>query len=136
METIYNETSESLDSNISIYEDLGGFFTKIFYDNQNISIIIYDIELLNRIRYEIKISLKELYKEADIFNQKTIKEIYEIFIKLINQNSYKITCDNYSNIIFSLIINDSNNIVKEISFMSQNRIKDISIEYIEVLEKK
>ena len=71
------DTPEPLDTNYKEYENLNGYYIKIIYINKEFSIIAYNIDSLDGIRYEIKMKLKDLYKLSNIFKElRTIEEIY------------------------------------------------------------
>lgn len=68
------------------------YYLKIGYNaNNQIILIIYNIQLLDNIKYEIKIYLNDFYtvnKSFKIYDN--IKEIYDALIKIIEENNYKI----------------------------------------------
>ena len=111
------------------------YYLKIGYFNEKIFIIVYNIEKLDGIRYEINIKLENIYKLNDIFKSfNNIEEMYIGFLKLINENKYMIKMDE-NNIIFSFILTDILNNKKEINFTLKNN-KIENNEYINILSNE
>ena len=68
------------------------YYLKIGHNaNNQIILIIYNIQLLDNIKYEIKIDLNDFYTVNKLFKiYDNAKEIYEALIKIIEENNYKI----------------------------------------------
>ena len=52
-----------------IYEDLNGYYLKFIYNEENILIITFNIELLDGIKYGIKINKDMIYEMNDTFKE-------------------------------------------------------------------
>ena len=125
------ETPELLNTDYKEYDDLNGYYVKIIYVNEDLSIIMYNIDSLEGIRYEIKINIKELIKISKIFQQLgRIDEIYKIIIDSLDENKFEIT-QKINSLKFTLKIEDSQN--KEIGFILHKNNKDNKNEYIKIL---
>jgi len=122
--------------NFKEFYNLYGYYLKLSHIKEELDIIIYDIEKLDGIRYELKIKLDEIYQLNEIFKAySNIKEIYELMINLINGNNYSLKKDK-NELTFSLKIKDILNNIKEIQFtIGEKKDKDniINNEYINVL---
>ena len=83
---------------------LDEYYLKIEYSLDNkLTIICYNIKLLNNIRYEAKISREELYELSSAFKPyQKINQIFEVIVKIIEDGKFEIK-QNSNNI--SLIIN-------------------------------
>ena len=61
---------------IKEYENLNGYYLKLELNNKDMNIIMYNIEKLEGIKYELKIKLNEMYLLNKIFKRfNNIKEI-------------------------------------------------------------
>ena len=70
------------------FVNLQGYYLILKHTNKDIIIIIYNIDELDGIRYELKMSLDDIYNLNNIFRVfKSIKEIYDAIIKLIADNN-------------------------------------------------
>lgn len=109
---------------------------KIKYNDQ-IQIIIYNIDKLDGIKYELLLDINEIYKLSDIFRCfSKIEDIFIAILNLIENNKYKIEY-NKNTIIFSLIVTDIFNKSKEIKLILSNKDKKyIYNEYIDILTKE
>ena len=117
------------------YSLLGKYYLKLFFtDGDQLNIICYNMEMLDGIKYELKIELQEIYEMSNIFRQYTnMKDLYELIIDLINDNKYEIKNGNENNLIFNLTISDikrNNHIIK---FVLINEKKNNTQEYINIL---
>ena len=54
-------------SNFKEFYNLSGFYLKLSHIQNELEIIIYDIEELDGVRYELKINLNEIYHLSSIF---------------------------------------------------------------------
>ena len=90
------ESNTTSGNNIKYMEFyIDNYFLKIAINNNDILFIIYNIKLLDSIKYEIKTNKNEIYNLNKIFRiYDNIEEIYEVFIKLINEKSYRIETNN------------------------------------------
>ena len=97
---------------------------KLSHIQDELEIIIYDIEELDGVRYELKINLNEIYHLSSIFKgYSTIQEIYKLIIKLINENNYSLKKleKEKNKMIFLLKMKDILNNIKEIQFVMEER---------------
>ena len=120
------------------YYNLGKYYLKLFYtDGDQLNIICYNMEILDGIKYELKINLDEIYEKSNIFRQYTnMKDFYELIIDLINDNKYEIENGNDNNLIFNLSISDikrNNHIIK---FDLVNKKCNNNQEYINILSNE
>jgi len=120
------------------YYNLSNYYLKLFYtDGEQLDIICYNMKMLDGIKYELKINLEEIYEISNIFRQYTnMKDLYELFIDLINDNKYEIKNGNDNNLIFNLTISDikrNNHIIK---FILINEKSNNTKEYISILSNE
>ena len=134
------ETSKNDDnSNFKEFYNLSGFYLKLSHIQDELDIIIYDIEELDGVKYELKINLNEIYHLDNIFKgYSTIQEIYKLIIKLINENNYSLKKleKEKNKMIFLLKMKDILNNIKEIQFVMAERKDIVNInnnEYINIL---
>ena len=115
------------------FENLNGYYLKVNYINEELSIIIYNIDSLEGIRYETNLQLKELFQISRVFKKLgNIEEIYKTIIELINQNKYKIIQKGKS-LKFLLMLDASQNEGNEIVFNLPINNEDNKNEYIKLL---
>ena len=93
-------------SNYKEFENLGGYYLKIFYNEYEMTILAYNIELLEGRRYDIKMKLNDFYANHNIFKKyKSLEDIFKLIIKYIDEKKYNLS-QNEKNIDFSLIIKE------------------------------
>ena len=131
------ETPKSDDiPNFKEFYNLSGFYLKLSHIQDELVIIIYDIEKLDGVKYEMKIKLNDIYQLSSLFKgYSNIQEIYNLIIKLINENSYSLKKVK-NEVIFLLKMKDILNNIKEIQFIvgeSNNKVNIKNNEYINVL---
>ena len=135
--------SKNYGSNISIdnkinsfiefkeYPNLNDYYIKVGYNNNELIIILYNIELLNNNRYEIKKGLESILNFQKYFKPNNhISEIYKQVISFLNEGKYKIKHNPNDNIIltlnknieFTLICHKDNN---EYLQILSNQIKNL-----------
>ena len=117
-------SSISIDSKINSFiefkefQNLNDYYIKVGYNNSELIIILYNIELLNNQRYEIKRGLESILNFQKIFKSNNhISEIYKQVISFLNEGKYKIkhnpndsiTLTLNKNIDFTLICHKDNN---------------------------
>ena len=128
-----NQGTTPKGNNHSKYKEFykNSYYIKIEVNNsQEISFIIYNIELLDSIKYQIKLQLKEFYYLSKTFKMyDTIEEIFNVLIELINNNNYEINKDT-----IRFIIADVFQKRKEIE-MKLNK-EDDNNEYLKILSKE
>ena len=117
---------------IEFYID--NYYLKIALNNNEIIFIIYNIKLLNSIKYELKTNQSEIYNLSKIFRiYKNIEEIYDVFIQLIKEKNYKIEgIKNDVRIIFE--ITDVFKKSKEIELILKS--EEDKNEYLKILSKE
>ena len=109
MKDIKNENnfvtpSKNVDKYKEFYSE--NYYFKIGINDKEIYFIIFNIKLLNSIKYETRLKQNEIYTLSKIFKMyENLEEIYEALIKLIENNNYKIENKN-NDIILSFIICD------------------------------
>ena len=115
-----------------IFDDLNGYYLKLAIVNKKLLIIIFNIDLLDGIQYRIEMNLKEIQAAKKSFMVfKSIEEVYEAIIKLINSNKFKIV-ENNNNIILNIIVSDIFNQNQIITFQLQQENYDNN-EFIKIL---
>jgi len=107
------------------YYDLRKYYLKLFYtDDDKLNIICYNMEILDGIKNQLTKNLQEIYEMSTIFRQYTnMKDLYEFFIDLINDNKYEIKNGNDNNLVFNLTISDikgNNHLIKFILYHEKN----------------
>ena len=116
---------------------LNEYYLKVAYNSENKLILIcYNIILLDNIRFESKISLKELHNLCSTFKPyQNINQIYEIIVKIIENGKFEIKKEsNY--IDFTIIITDMfSNIIKA-SIRLQEKNDEKSDEFFNVLSQE
>ena len=117
---------------IEFYID--NYYLKIALNNNEIIFIIYNIKLLNSIKYELKTNQSEIYNLSKIFRiYQNIEEIYDVFIQLIKEKNYKIEgIKNDVRIIFE--ITDVFKKSKEIELILKS--EEDKNEYLKILSKE
>ena len=120
------------------YKDfyLGNFYLKICLNNNDNEIIyiIYNVILLDSIKYELKLKQAEIYSLSKVFKMyDNLEEIYEILCKLIEENNYKIEYKN-NNMILILKICDI--FKKDIEIELLLNRYDENNEYMKILSKE
>lgn len=103
-------SSMSIDNKINSFIDfkefynLNDYYIKIGYNNNNeLVIILYNIELLNNHRYELKKGLESILNIHKYFKSNHISDIYKQIIQFINEGKYKIRLNQNDSI--TLILN-------------------------------
>ena len=132
---ISEESNTPSGNNIKYMEFyIDNYFLKIAINNNDILFIIYNIKLLDSIKYEIKTNKNEIYNLNKIFRiYDNIEEIYEIFIKLINEKSYRIETNNND---IKLIFEISDIFKKKIEIELILKKDDDRNEYLKILSKE
>ena len=74
------------------YNNLNEYYIKVGYNNSNeLIIVIYNTELLNNFRYEMKKGLEAIQSGNKYFKSNNhISDIYKLITNFINENKYKI----------------------------------------------
>ena len=122
------------------YSNLGEYFLKIICNKYDIEIIIYNIVLLDGLRYKMEINLEEMYSLNKMFKCfSNIKEAFQAIIKLIDTNNFKLS--KYEDkIMLSLTIKNIYNESKKIQLLLDKVINDnnneYNIEYINILSNE
>ena len=130
-----NISNKSIEKFKEFYYLLNNFYLKISYNNcDEIEMIIYDINLLDSIKYGITITTDELYEISGSFKvYDKIEDIYEIIIKLIEEKKYNII-KKEKDIIFEIIMSDILNNIKKVNIILDKI--DENNEYIKILSKE
>ena len=116
--------------------NLGEYYLKLSLKNPNeLSIIGYNIELLDTIRYENHMDLNTMYKINNIFKiYPSICEVYKMINRLIGQNKYEISNKNgeFNFAIIVDILNDNNKVNIPLLHKNVNN----NDEYIKILSEE
>ena len=81
------------------------YFINISLDDDVISIVIYNMILLDNIRYEIDLDINDMKNLSQNFNNMNLKGIYNTLVSLISQGKLKLE-KQFNDIILSFIIGD------------------------------
>jgi hypothetical protein len=118
------------------YED---YYIKIcLINNEEISIICYNMNKLDGIRYEIRANIQEIYSISNIFMKfSNIKDIYQLFIDLIKENNCTLEINSEKKLIFSFSINDDiRKSTKKIELFLNSAVDINTKEYINILSNE
>ena len=106
---------------------LNEYCISLFHDNNEISIIAYNLNLLDNIKYEMNISYDELIAISAFFNEfNNINQIYGNLIKIINRNKIKFIQKN-KDVLFTFTFSDME---------GNNNALDKNVEFILYGEKE
>ena len=129
------DSIEPIKTGFKEYDNLNGYYIKIFYEEDNLSIVIYNIDLLDGIRYEFNNNVKELFKLSNVFKKLgKIEEIFKAIIDIIDENNYTIIKKD-DKLLFTLKTEESQNKDKEISFMLSKKLKDNKNDFIKIISE-
>ena len=135
-EIIFETPKDDDTPNFKEFYNLSGFYLKLSHMQDELVIIIYDIEKLDGVKYELKIKLNDIYQLSSLFKgYSNIEEIYKLIIKLIDENNYSLKKEK-NEVIFILKMKDILNNLKEIQFIAAESNDKVNInnnEYINVL---
>ena len=111
---------------------LRGYYLKISNINQKIKIIIYNMDLLDSIRYKIEMNLNELHLLNKVFKSyNSIDQIYKDFIELIIKNKFEIK-RNIMDLILDLTLSDIFHNMFHVEILLKGNKEDNN-EYINIL---
>ena len=113
------------------YYDLNGFYLKILFHNQIISLISYNSNLLDGIKYVKTLKLDEIKKNEKL-SSLSVMQLFEIIAKKIEEKKFMINSDN-NNIILTLFRNNTFNSTTDIQFLLTKNIQYPKNEYENVL---
>jgi len=82
------------------------YFVTISLNEEDISIIIYNVTLLDNIRYEINLDLNDMKNLSFCFNNTNLNGIYNILINLINLGKLNLE-KQFNDLILSFLITDA-----------------------------
>ena len=116
------------------YYDYGEYYLKLFYTNkEELTIICYNMELLDGIKYELKINIEKIYELSNIFRQFTnMGELYELIIDLVNEKSCEIQ-KKENDLLFNINISDIKRSTHKIQLILKHENNNITKEYINIL---
>ena len=130
-EEYLGETKRDYDTDSKQYENLNGYYINISYLNDKLSIILYNLELLDEKKYELEIELNDILKKHSIFkNYRTMKKVFNFLNELIHEKHYTIN-EGSESLIFSFLIEDKEN--DKIDFEINIEEKVNKKEYIRIL---
>ena len=118
------------------YED---YYIKIcLINNGEISIICYNMNKLDGIRYEIRANIQEIYIISNTFKKySNLKDIYELIIDLIKENNCSLEINSEKKLIFSFTINDDiRKSTKKIELFLNSTEDNNAKEYINILSNE
>ena len=116
---------------------LNEYYLKVGYSSgQKLFLICYNSKLLDNIRYEVKISIKQFHELSQTFKSyEEIKNIYEIIIKIIKDGKFKIVKNsNYLDFIISISNIYGNN--EEVSIQLHESNSDKRNELINIISNE
>ena len=119
------------------YYNLGEYYMKLFYTNNGeLTIICYNMQVLDGTKYEIKLNLEKIYDLINVFRQYTnMKELYEFIIDLINEGKYELKKKD-NNMILNIMITDIKKNEHNITFTLYNENNNNTQEYINILSNE
>lgn len=129
------DSIEPIKTGFKEYDNLNGYYIKIIYEEDNLSIIIYNIDLLDGIRYEFNNNIKELFKLTNVFKKLgKIEEIFKTITDIIDENNYTFIKRD-DKLFFIIKIEESQGGDKEISFMLSKKLKDNKNDFIKIISE-
>jgi len=119
------------------YYNLGEYYMKLFYTNNGeLTIICYNMQVLDGTKYEVKLNLEKIYDLSNVFRQYTsMKELYGFIIDLINEGKYELK-KNENNMILNFMITDIKKNEHNITFTLYNENNNNAQEYINILSNE
>ena len=119
------------------YYNLGEYYMKLFYTNNGeLTIICYNMQVLDGTKYEVKLNLEKIYDLSNVFRQYTnMKELYEFIIDLINEGKYELK-KNENYMILNFMITDIKKNEHIITFTLYNENNNNTQEYISILSNE
>ena len=116
---------------IKEFFNLYGYYLRLHLTNQQLSLISYNSNLLDGIKYESKDNIEEIKKNENVKNL-TVDDLYELITSKIKENKFMIK--NEQNILKIILYNNiQNNSSKEIEFNLFPNNKEYISEYENVL---
>ena len=120
------------------FYNIGEYYMKITYHgNEEISIVCYNTDKLDGIRYEKNLNIQQFYNINYIFRQFTnINEIYELIIDLIKEKKYFFSKNSENELYFSFMITDIKRNNRKIEILLNNYNSLNTKEYIKILSNE
>ena len=117
------------------YYNIRDYYAKLFYtNNEELTIICYNMKDLDGIKYELKINLEQIYNISSIFRQYTsMKELYEFIIDLIKDGKYEVNKNEDNNLVLNFIITDIKKNEHKITFTLYHENNNNTQEYVNIL---
>jgi hypothetical protein len=123
--------------NFQEFYDIGEYYLQLtYYGNEEISIVCYNTDKLDGIRYQKNLDIQQFYNINNIFRQYTnINDIYELIIDLIKDKKCSFSMSSENVLYFSFTITDikRNNRKVEITLTNHN---SNTKEYIKILSNE
>ena len=116
---------------IKEYFNLNGYYLKVVYKNQEISLISYNSYLLDGIKYIKTINLNQI-KENNNINQLSVSQLYDMINKKINEQNFHITGDKNS-VILSIFKDKTPNKNNDLQLILIKNLQHSKNEYETVL---
>ena len=115
------------DTDSKEYENINGYYINISYLNNILSIIVYNLQLLDEKKYGLEIELNDLLKKHNIFkNYRTMKKIFNFLNDLIAEKHFNIKQEgDIIKFCFIPDINQNDNIDFEIS-LEKKQASDVN----------
>ena len=98
--------NQQFNNNYNFKTRIKDYFINISLDEEVISIVIYNVTLLDNIRYEIDLELDDMQNLSIIFNNVNIVGIYNMLIYLIKQGKLNLE-KQFNDLILSFLIDDA-----------------------------
>ena len=92
-------------NNYSFKSIIREYFISIYLDNDEISIQVYNISLLDNIKYEINLDLNDMKNISYYLSSFNIIGIYDLFTKLLNNGQLNLE-KQFENLVLSFYIKD------------------------------
>ena len=119
--------------NYKEFENMRGYYLKLSYDLDHITIIIYNTKILDGIKYEINFNKETFDRMSNIFKNLEIREIFNKLIDILNEDNYKIK-QSGNDLLLILISKDKKGNEKKLEF---SLIKNCEVnEYMKILSNE
>ena len=112
---------ETISCNFKEYTNLQGYYLCLKYENKQIEFTIFNQDILDGIKYELKINYLSLCKLSKLFDKcNNIQDIFDELVELLDQKKYKII-KKEENILLVLSDKDEFNQIQEVKLNLVNK---------------
>ena len=119
------------------FYNYGDYYVKLCINKEELSIVCYNMDKLDGIRYETKTNLQKIYNINSIFRQYTnIKDIYELLLDLLKEHNCNLELNPQKNLVLSFTITDIRRNSIKIQLILNNNEDNNTKEYINILSNE